>query len=149
MADTINGQTEKGMSMEELHGISHHQLYSVPWHPVQELGSDGEAELAWELGSFLSQDLQLLAVQQLLLKGLFKPETEISTIQVALLPRKKVSKHELQAVAYEWTVFRPKMQRMSPLHSPHGSYLFITTAGLKAYRARTRVYTCGETPKVF
>ncbi len=48
----------------------------------QELGSGGEAELSWELGSFLAQDAQLLAVQQLLIKGLFKPETEISTIQV-------------------------------------------------------------------
>lgn len=38
--------------------------------------------MSWELGSFLAQDMQLLAVQQLLIKGLFKPETELSTIQV-------------------------------------------------------------------
>ncbi|EIE19264.1 hypothetical protein COCSUDRAFT_48883 [Coccomyxa subellipsoidea C-169] len=52
---------------------------------LQELGSGGEAELSWELGGFLAQDAQLLAVQQLLIKGLFKPETEISTIQVLTL----------------------------------------------------------------
>lgn len=110
-----------GMSMEELHGTSHHQLY--PWYSVQELGSGREAELAWELGSFLSQDLQLLAVQQLLLKGLFKPETEISTIQVDLLPRKKLSKHEMQPVAYDWTVFRQNMQRIMPTwQSVHHHY---------------------------
>jgi hypothetical protein len=37
--------------------------------------------VAWELGSFLGQGSPLLAVQQLLIKGLFKPETEIATVE--------------------------------------------------------------------
>lgn len=49
---------------------------------MQELAEGDEAEVTWELGGFLAQDLQLLAVQQLLIKGLFKPETDIATIQV-------------------------------------------------------------------
>ena len=44
-------------------------------------GEDGGAAVAWELGSFLGQDPPLLAVQQLLIKGLFKPETEIATVE--------------------------------------------------------------------
>ena len=52
----------------------------------------GEGSIAevtpWELGSFLSQGGQLFAVQQLLIKGLFKPETELATIEVCA-----VSKH--------------------------------------------------------
>ncbi|CAL8468215.1 g7754 [Coccomyxa elongata] len=55
-------------------------------HPsFQELGEGGEAESLWELGSFLAQDEQLVTVQQLLIKGLFKPETELSTIQALTL----------------------------------------------------------------
>lgn len=44
----------------------------------------GGFQPAWELGAFLNQEQPLLAIQQLLLKGLFKPETEAATIQVNL-----------------------------------------------------------------
>jgi hypothetical protein len=36
----------------------------------------------WQLGRFMSDGKPMLAVQQLLIKGLFKPETELTTVQV-------------------------------------------------------------------
>ena len=48
---------------------------------VEEAG----AGVAWELGSFLGAAPQLLAVQQLLIKGLFKPETELATVEACSL----------------------------------------------------------------
>ena len=36
----------------------------------------------WQLGRFMSDGKPMLAVQQLLIKGLFKPETELATVQV-------------------------------------------------------------------
>ena len=38
----------------------------------------------WELGMGLLPDQGLLAVQQLLIKGLYRPETEVITIEVKL-----------------------------------------------------------------
>lgn len=39
----------------------------------------------WQLGSFMAEGKPLLAVQQLLIKGLFKPETELATAQVGAI----------------------------------------------------------------
>ena len=39
----------------------------------------------WQLGRFMSEAKPLLAVQQLLIKGLFKPETELATAQVGAI----------------------------------------------------------------
>lgn len=49
-----------------------------------ERAAEGSAvEVAqWELGGFLSQGGQLFAVQQLVIKGLWKPETELASIEV-------------------------------------------------------------------
>ena len=41
----------------------------------------------WQLGRFMSEGKSLLAVQQLLIKGLFKPETELATVQVGAILR--------------------------------------------------------------
>ena len=38
----------------------------------------------WELGSFLRENSDLFAVQQLLIKGLFKPETELMSIKASM-----------------------------------------------------------------
>lgn len=46
-------------------------------------GEGSTLEVAhWELGSFLSQGGQLFAAQQLVIKGLWKPETELASIEV-------------------------------------------------------------------
>ncbi len=37
---------------------------------------------AWRLCNFMSEGRPMLAVQQLLIKGLFKQETELATVQV-------------------------------------------------------------------
>jgi hypothetical protein len=42
----------------------------------------GHMGLDWQLARFMSDAKPMLAVQQLLIKGLFKPETELSTVQV-------------------------------------------------------------------
>ena len=39
----------------------------------------------WQLGRFMAEGKPLLAVQQLLIKGLFKPETELATAQVGAI----------------------------------------------------------------
>ena len=41
-----------------------------------------QALLAWRLCGFMSEGRAMLAVQQLLVKGLFKQETELATVQV-------------------------------------------------------------------
>ena len=44
---------------------------------------DGEqAYPTWRLCKFMSEGRPMLAVQQLLIKGLFKQETELATVQV-------------------------------------------------------------------
>ena len=39
----------------------------------------------WQLCRFMPEGKPLLAVQQLLIKGLFKPETELATVQVGAI----------------------------------------------------------------
>ena len=47
-------------------------------------GNSREAYPTWRLCKFMSEDQPILAVQQLLIKGLFKQETELATVQVIL-----------------------------------------------------------------
>ena len=46
--------------------------------------NDEQAYPTWRLCSFMSEGRPTLAVQQLLIKGLFKQETELATVQVIL-----------------------------------------------------------------
>lgn len=45
-------------------------------------GQQQRADTLWELGVGLLPDQGLVAVQQLILKGLYRPETEAITIEV-------------------------------------------------------------------
>lgn len=45
-------------------------------------GNGGQAYPTWRLCNFMSEGTPMLAVQQLVIKGLFKQETELATVQV-------------------------------------------------------------------